>query len=137
MYTSLLQMLHSATQPGSRPAAASSGAAATNRSSSSSSSPSASSTSSSSSTSDPGVDLTQTFLQLLTVQLKNQSPLDPLDPNAFVAQLAQFDSLGELTQIQELMQTLVNDVTTTSNPASGTAANGNSISSYNLNAASH
>jgi flagellar basal-body rod modification protein FlgD len=62
---------------------------------------------------DPGVDLTNTFLQLLTVQLKNQSPLDPLDPNAFVAQLAQFDSLGELTQIQELMQTLVNDVTPT------------------------
>jgi flagellar basal-body rod modification protein FlgD len=60
------------------------------------------------------VDLTNTFLQLLTIQLKNQSPLDPLDPNQFVVQLAQFDSLGELTQIQSLMQTLVNDAGGTS-----------------------
>ena len=85
------------------------------------------------------MDLTNTFLQLLSAQLENQSPLDPLDPNQFVTQLAQFDSLGELTQIQELMQTLVNDVT--SPPASGASAganaSANSISSPNLNSVSH
>ena len=98
MHASLLQMLHPTAQTASPSSAASSSAATS---------------SSSSSSTNPGVDLTNTFLQLLTVQLKNQSPLNPLDPNAFVTQLAQFDSLGELTQIQQLMQTLVNDVTPT------------------------
>jgi flagellar basal-body rod modification protein FlgD len=86
------------------------------------------------------VDLTNTFLQLLSVQLQNQSPMNPIDPNQFVTQLATFDSLGELTQIQELMQTLVNDV---KNPASSTTsgasanASANSISSPSVNSVSH
>ncbi len=32
----------------------------------------------------------QTFLQLLTTQLRNQNPLDPLDTNQFTQQLVQF-----------------------------------------------
>src|SRR5690606_33728635 len=32
----------------------------------------------------------QTFLQLLTTQLQNQNPLDPLDTNQFTQQLVQF-----------------------------------------------
>jgi flagellar basal-body rod modification protein FlgD len=115
MPISLLQMLNSAAHPVSRASAAKP------------SGPS-SSASSSSSTTTPGVDLTNTFLQLLTVQLKNQSPLNPLDPNQFVVQLAQFDSLGELTQIQELMQTLVNDVTSTPGPTAGAGAYSNQSS---------
>jgi flagellar basal-body rod modification protein FlgD len=95
-----MQMVNSAAHSPSRASAAKASAAGSSSSASSSSS---------SSSSDPGVDLTNTFLQLLTVQLQNQSPLDPLDPNQFVVQLAQFDSLGELTQIQSLMQTLVNN----------------------------
>ena len=31
-----------------------------------------------------------TFLQLLTTQLQNQNPLDPLDTNQFTQQLVQF-----------------------------------------------
>jgi len=122
VHTSLLQMLHPATQMASTSAAASSSA-----------------TTSSSSSSNPGVDLTNTFLQLLTVQLQNQSPLNPLDPNQFVTQLAQFDSLGELTQIQELMQTLVNAVTPTPIPTSGASANAsvNSTSTPSLNSVAH
>ncbi len=105
MSISLLQMLaNTSTHAASRSNAAS-GSGAT----SSSSSAGSSSTSSSSST-DNGVDLTNTFLQLLSTQLENQSPMNPVDPNQFVTQLATFDSLGELTQIQSLMQTLVNDV---------------------------
>src|SRR5277367_919845 len=125
MHASLLQMLHSATQPANRPSAASSPATAND---------------SSSSPTDPGVDLTNTFLQLLSVQLQNQSPLDPVDPNQFTVELAQFDSLGELTQIQELMQTLVNDVTPTSNSTSSAVnapASANSNSTANLNSISH
>src|SRR5277367_3347273 len=104
MHASLLQMLHSATQPANRPSAASSPATANDSSSSSTA---------------PGVDLTNTFLQLLSVQLENQSPLDPVDPNQFTTQLATFDSLGELTQIQSLMQTLVNDVSAVPSAPSG------------------
>ena len=77
------------------------------------------------------------FLQLLTAQLKNQSPLDPLDPNQFVAQLAQFESLGTLTQIQELMQTLVNDVSPTSNSSAGAGARAASNSTPSPNSSSH
>ena len=39
-------------------------------------------------------DLDRTaFLTLFTTQLKNQNPLDPMDNEAFVSQLAQFSSL--------------------------------------------
>ncbi len=43
------------------------------------------------------------FLQLLTTQLKAQSPADPVDPTAFVGQLIQFNSLDQLTQIKQLL----------------------------------
>jgi flagellar basal-body rod modification protein FlgD len=43
------------------------------------------------------------FLQLLVAQLKGQNPLDPMDGSAFVAQLAQFSSLEELTKIRTSM----------------------------------
>ncbi len=39
------------------------------------------------------------FLRLLTVQLKNQDPLEPIKNEAFVAQLAQFSSLEQLQNI--------------------------------------
>lgn len=127
MHASLLQMLHSATQPANRPSAASS--------------PATTGSPSSSSSTDPGVDLTNTFLQLLSVQLENQSPLDPVDPNQFTTQLATFDSLGELTQIQSLMQTLVNDVSATPGSPSGSSVNAsaasNPISYPSFTAVSH
>jgi len=126
---SLMQMVNSAAHSGLRTSAARPSATASATSSSSSSG----------STTDPGIDLTNTFLQLLTVQLQNQSPLDPLDPNQFVVQLAQFDSLGELTQIQELMQTLVNNTSGSPTPAAAAAigANSNSASMSQLNPITH
>ena len=42
----------------------------------------------------------QTFLKLLTTQLQNQDPLDPMKNEDFIAQLAQFSSLEELMGIQ-------------------------------------
>lgn len=44
------------------------------------------------------------FMTLLVAQLKNQDPLDPQDSSAFVAQLAQFNTLDQLTQIRELLE---------------------------------
>ena len=36
------------------------------------------------------------FLLLFTTQLQNQNPLDPMDNEAFVAQLAQFSQLAQI-----------------------------------------
>src|SRR3954467_6839394 len=57
----------------------------------------------------------QTFLQLLTTQLKNQNPLSPLDTNQFTQQLVQFaqgeqqinmnSSLSTLISLQQASQT--------------------------------
>jgi flagellar basal-body rod modification protein FlgD len=56
----------------------------------------------------------QTFLTLLTTQLQNQNPLDPLDTNQFTQQLVQFagveqqlktnDSLAQLVTLQQTTQ---------------------------------
>ena len=44
------------------------------------------------------------FLRLLTTQLANQDPLNPLDDKEFVAQLAQFSSLEQLSNISESIE---------------------------------
>jgi flagellar basal-body rod modification protein FlgD len=49
----------------------------------------------------------QDFLTLLVTQLKNQDPLNPDDPTEFTAQLAQFSSLEQLTNLNESMTGLV------------------------------
>jgi flagellar basal-body rod modification protein FlgD len=41
------------------------------------------------------------FLTLLVVQMQNQDPLNPMDDKEFTAELAQFSSLEQLTQINE------------------------------------
>lgn len=41
------------------------------------------------------------FLKLLITQLENQDPLNPMDDKQFVAQLAQFSSLEQLTNISD------------------------------------
>src|SRR4051812_6199244 len=70
-------------------------------------------TTSSTSTSTTGVDKDtlagnfQTFLTLLTTQLKNQNPLDPLDTNQFTAQLVQFAQVEQQMKQNEQLTTLV------------------------------
>lgn len=56
---------------------------------------------------------TQDFISILTAQLKYQDPLNPVDPNQFVGEMAQFGSLNELIGIkQDLDQGLQGSQTT-------------------------
>src|SRR5215831_15863666 len=48
-----------------------------------------------------------TFLTLLTTQLKNQNPLDPLDTNQFTQQLVQFASVEQQINMNTQLTTLV------------------------------
>ena len=57
------------------------------------------------------------FLTLLTTQLKNQSPLDPLDTNQFTQQLVQFAGVEQQLKTNETLGSLL------SLSAAGTATN--------------
>jgi flagellar basal-body rod modification protein FlgD len=48
-----------------------------------------------------------TFLSLLTTQLQNQNPLDPLDTNQFTQQLVQFSSVEQQLKSNDFLSTLV------------------------------
>jgi flagellar basal-body rod modification protein FlgD len=85
-----------------------------------------------------------TFLKLLTTQLKNQDPLSPMDTNNFTQQLVMMNGVQQQLQSNALLQTLVNQgsgsgpavnligkqVTVASDTA--TMANGTIPWSYNL-----
>ena len=47
------------------------------------------------------------FLSLLTTQLKNQNPLDPLDTNEFTAQLVQFSGVEQSIKTNENLEKLL------------------------------
>jgi flagellar basal-body rod modification protein FlgD len=47
------------------------------------------------------------FLTLLTTQLKNQNPLDPLDTNEFTAQLVQFSGVEQSIETNKNLEQLV------------------------------
>ena len=49
----------------------------------------------------------ETFLQLLTTQLKNQNPLEPLDTNQFTQQLVQFAQVEQQIGINTSLNTLI------------------------------
>jgi flagellar basal-body rod modification protein FlgD len=49
----------------------------------------------------------QTFLQLLTTQLQNQNPLDPLDTNQFTQQLVEFASVEQQLKTNDQLASLV------------------------------
>lgn len=55
------------------------------------------------------------FLQLLVTQLKNQDPLDPQDNSSYIAELAQFSSLEQMTNVVKNLEDLgkvVNNIDT-------------------------
>ncbi|MDB5618118.1 flagellar hook capping FlgD N-terminal domain-containing protein [Tardiphaga sp.] len=61
-----------------------------------------------STTASPGIaDNFQTFLTLLTTQLQNQNPLDPLDTNQFTQQLVQFAGVEQQLKSNDQLKSLV------------------------------
>ena len=55
------------------------------------------------------------FLQLLVAQLRHQDPLEPQDNSSYIAELAQFSSLEQMTNVVknlESMSTIVNNIDT-------------------------
>ncbi|MEO5807594.1 flagellar hook assembly protein FlgD [Devosia sp.] len=49
-----------------------------------------------------------TFLSILTTQLKNQSPLDPMDTNAFTQQLVEFSGVEQQLKTNTFLEALLN-----------------------------
>ena len=56
-----------------------------------------------------------TFLQLLTTQLRNQNPLDPLDTNQFTQQLVQFTGVEQQLKTNEFLQAMMTSTQTANN----------------------
>jgi flagellar basal-body rod modification protein FlgD len=73
------------------------------------------------------------FLKLLTTQLQNQDPLNPTDSTEFTAQLAQFSSLEQLSNVNATLNTLklyeasINNAQAVGFIGKDIIANGNSI----------
>jgi flagellar basal-body rod modification protein FlgD len=53
------------------------------------------------------------FLELLVAQLKNQDPMNPVDNQQFIAQLATFSSLEQLMSINQGVSKLAGSTVTT------------------------
>jgi flagellar basal-body rod modification protein FlgD len=87
----------------------------------------------------------QTFLMLLTTQLQNQNPLDPLDTNQFTQQLVQFAGVEQQLRTNDQLTSLIAaQQTAQSTQALGfvgrgavvdgnTTALANKLASWNLN----
>lgn len=54
----------------------------------------------------------EAFLQLLVTQMQYQDPLDPQDNSEYLAQLAQFSALEQMTNLNDAMQTVTDAVNT-------------------------
>ena len=63
------------------------------------------------------------FMQLLVTQLQNQDPLSPMDPSSFVNQLVGVNTLDQISQINQLLQTSLG-VTTGYAPSTPSSSNG-------------
>lgn len=77
------------------------------------------------------------FMNLLITQLQNQDPLNPTDSTEFTAQLAQFSSLEQLSNVNQNIETLhlyqasINNTQTVSFIGKEVTAEGNSLERAN------
>src|ERR1700678_788005 len=70
------------------------------------------------------------FLTLLVSELQNQDPTQPTDPNEYITQLAQVNSLQQLISINQGIGTLDSSVpstSSTSSSSSGSSSNANAV----------
>jgi flagellar basal-body rod modification protein FlgD len=65
---------------------------------------------------NPNAFTSTDFMDLLTAQLKNQDPTNPVDPTQFVGQLVQFNSLEQLLGIKGDLDSLVSVTSGTPTP---------------------
>jgi flagellar basal-body rod modification protein FlgD len=94
------------------------------------------SSSSGSSSSDTTVTAND-FLTLLVAEMKNQDPTSDTDPNAYIDQLVQVNSLQQLIQINQDLGGLNSSSSSSSDSGSGSGGNGGSNpSSQAIDAAS-
>jgi flagellar basal-body rod modification protein FlgD len=52
------------------------------------------------------------FLRLMTTQLKQQDPLDPVDNQAMVAQMAQFSSVAGISEMNVSLKSIAEQIST-------------------------
>jgi len=64
----------------------------------------------------------QEFLQLLVAQLQNQDPINPMDSKEFASQLAQFNSVEQLINLNDGVQNLAQSQQLTSSGLTNTMA---------------
>ena len=89
-------------------------------------------TNGSSSTTGDSSDITSDdFLTLLVSELKNQDPTQPTDPNAYITQLAQVNSLQQLISINQGIGTLDSAVSGSGTTTSDSGASANAVSGAN------
>ena len=87
-----------------------------------------SSSSSSSSAASSSSDITANdFLTLLVSELQNQDPTQPTDPNEYITQLAQVNSLQQLVSINQGIGTLDTAIAPSSTGSSGSASGSNAV----------
>jgi flagellar basal-body rod modification protein FlgD len=84
------------------------------------------SSSSSSAAADSSTITADDFLTLLVSELQNQDPTQPTDPNEYITQLAQVNSLQQLISINQGIGTLDGAV---SSPPSSSGSSGSNTSS--------
>jgi flagellar basal-body rod modification protein FlgD len=97
-----------------------------------SSSSSSSSNSSAEAQANSGLNA-NSFITLLTTQLQAQSPLSPMDPSQMVSELTTMNTLEQLIQIRQDMDTLVGSLPGTGTPAGGSSSSAGAASN-NANA---
>lgn len=72
------------------------------------------------------LDNTQTFLNLLVAQLKNQDPDDPTDPTSFMTEIAQLTAVQSQTTLNADEETVAAD-SMLNNTVSGTGSDGQTV----------
>jgi flagellar basal-body rod modification protein FlgD len=97
-----------------------------------------SSTNGSSSAGSDSSDITsEDFLTLLVSELKNQDPTQPTDPNQYITQLAQVNSLEQLISINQGIGTLDGAIGPTSSSSDGSSANAVAAATTNPGQSAH
>lgn len=76
----------------------------------------------SSSTSDANTSISANdFLTLLVTEMQNQDPTSDMDPNEYIDQLTEINSLEQLISINQNLQTALGETTTSSESSTGGA----------------